>query len=136
MAGLSASAASVGVSAGGVRGPKAAMASSGRITEPSVTEEYNTAVEADGKQTTTSRANANAPPPPTRVVKGRRCAGACAAGPVGGGVTSGPDSGLVGVGCRRDGSGAGVVPLGASATVGSGSGVCRVGEGSVGGRVA
>jgi len=30
---------------------------------------------------------------------------------------------LVGVGCRRDGSGAGVVPLGASATVGSGSGV-------------
>eukprot|EP00962_Isochrysis_galbana_P047356 scaffold19299_cov104-Isochrysis_galbana.AAC.1 len=129
---LSASAASVGVSAGGVRGPKAAMASSGRITEPSVTEEYNTAVEADGKQTTTSRANANAPPPPTRIVRGRRCAGACAAGPVGGGVTSGPASGLVGVGCRRDGSGAGVVPLGASATVGSGSGVWRVGEGSVG----
>jgi len=60
-----------------------------------------------------------------------------AAGPVGGGVTSGPDSGLVGVGCIRDGSGgAGVVPLGASATVGSGSGVWRVGEGSAGGRVA
>eukprot|EP00962_Isochrysis_galbana_P002386 scaffold637_cov118-Isochrysis_galbana.AAC.1 len=40
------------------------------------------------------------------------------------------------IGRRRDGSGAGVVPLGASATVGSGSGVWRVGEGSVGGRVA